>query len=288
MLRHRLFLLAGLLALAASLAAATSLEEAWSLYAGGDLEGAAQRVAELLAASGGEERAAALSLAGTVAAARGDLPGARRLWREAAEGYPASPAGREAAAKLDLLCVLTGCPEGGSEAPPAAPPVPAEPAAPIAASPTPPAVEPPMPPVAPPTVARTATVLVAGQGDPFDAVREATQFLTAFLREQGVDAQSPTEDIAIVQRSEVVLGQLLSAATERGAAGVVVLGARFGHRERVEVTCWSPEGAELWSESVTGGMAFAEEPVRMNGNLMERLTERLRPRLGGPGLPLVR
>lgn len=280
MRRHRPLSFVLCFGLVAEGALAASLDEAWARYLGGDLETAAAELSAVLAAGEPSERAEALSLAGTVAAARGDLTGARRLWSEAAERHLESPAGREAAAKLDLLCAVTECPEeGGGAAPaPSAPP-----AAPAAPGPVAAAQE-----VPPAPAARASTVLVAGQGTPFDAVLEATEFLTEFLRQQGVDAQSPTQEIAVVVRSEVVIGQLLDAARQGGAASVIVLDARFGHRERLQVTCWNPDGAVLWSESITGGTAFAQEPVIMNRNLMDRLTGKLAARLDGPGLPVAR
>ncbi|MEZ5332444.1 MAG: hypothetical protein R2991_10430 [Thermoanaerobaculia bacterium] len=128
-------------------------------------------------------------------------------------------------------------------------------------------------------------MLVAGRGTPFDEVREAVQRTTDFLRSHGVDAESPTEKIAVVQESEVVLAQLLAAARERGAAGVVLVDARFGSRERVEATCYGQDGAVLLSESVTGGMGLVR-PVRMNVHLMERLEEKLAARIGEPCLPV--
>jgi hypothetical protein len=287
MRRRRPLLAACLAALLAGPALGASLEEAWSLYGRGELDAAAAALSDLLAAGDPAERAEALNLAGTVAAARGDLPGARRLWSEAAERYADAPAGREAAAKLDLLCALTAC-EGQAPVAPAAPAPPVAPATPAStptAAPAAPAAPLAAPPAASSRVApREGTiVLVAGQGEPYDAVVDATQYLTEFLRSQGVDARSPTQEIAVVQRSEVVVGQLLDAARDHGAASVVVIDARFGHRERVQVTCWNADGAVLWSESVTGGTSFSR-PV-MNRNLMERLTGKLGARVAGPGLP---
>ncbi len=282
MRRRRTSILGALLGLVASLVSASALDEAWTLYSAGDLAGAEAALSGLLAAAEGAERAEVLSLAGTVAAARGDLPGARRLWTEAAELSATTLAGREATAKLDLLCAMGGCPEEGEVETAVAPtpdPVPAAPvaepsrAAPVASA-----------RAAAPAAPSSTTVLVAGQGVPFDAVREATRLVTDFLRRAGVDVQSPTEEIAVVHASEVVLAQLLGAARDRGGATVLLLDARFGHRERAEVTCRSADGAVLWSEEVTGGTGLVR-PVVMNRNLMERLTAKLAARVGGPGLP---
>jgi hypothetical protein len=288
-----------LLGLAAEVALAASLDEAWTLYLGGELEAAAAELSAVLAAGEPTERAEALSLAGTVAAARGDLAGARRLWSEAAERHLERPAGREAAAKLDLLCAVTECPPAGgtTAAVPAhaGPPATAR-AAPTPAAPAPPAPAPPPAPaapaarapgVAPAPAAQGTIVLVAGQGTPFEAVLQATDLLTEFLRQHGVDARSPTDEIAVVHRAEVVVGQLLDAARDRGAAAVVVIDAQFGHRERVQVTCWNADGAVLWSESVTGGTGLVR-PIVMNRNLMDRLTAKLVARIDGPGLPIAR
>ncbi len=251
------------LLLTAAAALAASLEQAWDLYLAGDLDAAQAELAPLLADGEAAERAGALSLAGSVAAAHGDYAAARRFWTAAAESFPDEAAGREAAAKIDLLCAVVDCPEEGGAVAPAPPPAPPPPA--------------PVPP--------TSTVLVAGQGVPYDAVREAVAFLTEVLRQDGVDAQSPTAEIAVVERSEVVVGQLLDAARDRGAASVLVLDAQFGFRERAQVTCWNADGAVLWSESVVGGTGLVR-PVRMNRNLMERLHAKLAARLNGPGLPV--
>ena len=299
-----------------------SLDEAWRLFLEGEHDAAARQAAEVSADEG--QRAGALNLLGSIAFEQGRCGSAREHWAAAAE--LGGIAGREAALKLALLSAApAGCASefGGRAAPPvrgALPdPDPSEPA-PAAADPAqgerPAAGSPPAPPIAaappagaqpvspsagrsldaapPPPSASAPTagepsslVLVAGKGTPFDEVRRAVERVTAFLRAQGIEAESPTEKIAVVQESEVVLAQLLSAARDRGAAGVVLIDVRFGHRERVEATCYDPQGGPLFEEGVTGGMGLVR-PVRMNETLMERIEERLASHIGGPCLPVAR
>jgi hypothetical protein len=295
-----------LLLLTAPALHAASLDEAWRLFLAGDHEAAARQATEASADEG--QRAGALNLLGSIAYEQGRCDSAREEWTAAAE--LGGIAGREAALKLALLSAApAGCPsQPGGGAVPSAPaalpdPDPSEPAAaaadapqaeretagsppvpPIAAAPpadarppSPPAgpsLEPPPPPSASaPTAGEPSSlVLVAGKGTPFDEVCKAVERATAFLRAQGI---------------EMVLAQLLTAARERGAAGVVLIDARFGHRERVEATCYDPRGGILFEEGVTGGMGLVR-PVRMNETLMERIEERLASHVGGPCLPVAR
>jgi hypothetical protein len=136
----------------------------------------------------------------------------------------------------------------------------------------------------PPATATAGAVFVAGKGTPYDEVRKAVARLTGFLQDRGVDASSPTQEIAVVQESEIVLAQLLAVARERGAASVLMLDTRFGHRERVKATCYDPQGGVLLAEDVTGGRGLVR-PVRMNATLMERIEEKLAAHVGGPCLP---
>lgn len=263
----------------------SSVDEAWALYLAGDRDGAIGKLSTLPTDEG--ERAAAFDLLGSIAFERGSCEGARAHWEAAAA--LGGRAGHEAALKLVLLRAAAGCPPAGT-----APETSADVAEAVAERP--PAGTIPVPPVAAPPAAGTAgaeagarpdLVLVAGLGTPFDAVREAVARVTEFLRGLGVEAESPTAGIAVVEESQVVLGQLLTAARDREAAGVLLLDARFGHRERVEATCYDPQGAVLLSEQVTGGMGLVR-PVRMNENLMERIEEKLTPLIGGPCLPVTR
>jgi hypothetical protein len=174
---------------------------------------------------------------------------------------------------------------GSPPAPPiaASPPAEASPASPPAGA----SLESPPSTSAPTAGEPSSLVLVAGRGTPFDEVRRAVERATAFLRAQGIEAESPTAEIAVVQESEIVLAQLLTVARERRAAGVVLIDARFGHRERVEAICYDPQGGTLFEERVTGGLGLVR-PVRMNEALMERIEERLASHVGGPCLPVAR
>lgn len=299
--------LLALVALTAAPLSAAPLDEAWRLFLAGEHDAAAAAAAGLVGDE--SERAGALNLLGSIAWEQGRCEVARERWTDAAElgGMP----GHEAALKLALLRAAGNeCPaaaDGTLAAPPpgrvapAAPVAPpATPAAELPSAPAGPMASPPgapvptmPPPATEPAMAEesagapaAALTLIAGRGTPFDEVQKAVARVTSFLRQQGVAAESPTQEIAVVQESAVVLGQLLAAARERDAAGVLLLDARFGHRERVTATCYDPQGGTLFAEEVTGGLGLVR-PVRMNTTLMERIEEKLAAHVGGPCLPLT-
>lgn len=274
---------------------AATLDSARDLYASGDVEAARSELAELLDSSDDDAtRADALNLLGTIAVEQQEWDGAYEAWGTLLADYPDSDAAGEARTKLTLVTALMDAQGQKPVAPPSPqPPAPAATPEAAPAAPSPPAA--PAPTAAPAAPAAPAPepgdlVLVAGRGRPYDAVEDSTKRVLAWLLEQGVDAESATTGVAVVQDSDVVLAQLLEVVRARGAGSLLYLHARYNNApEVVRYSLYQPDGSVLWTTKVTGGTGFTGEPYTKSGikeKLFERSLEKLAKKVGGPGLPV--
>jgi hypothetical protein len=135
----------------------------------------------------------------------------------------------------------------------------------------------------------TGRVLVAAKGKPHDAVRTLSDRVVAYLRERGVDAESATGGIPVVEDSKMVLPLLLQRGQTDGAGSVLLLSADFVSMQKVALDCYEPGGAKLWKVKVSGGTGWKGRPYSKTGiteELAERFMEKLDKKIGGPGLPV--
>jgi hypothetical protein len=287
---------------------AASVEQARSYIQNRDLAAAKQEL-ELVVASdvGDQEMAAALDLLAAIAVEEFDYVRAADLWERLLTDYPERAEELGAATKLKLAQALIGqeerkmVPTPAEEVPPgpvAAVPEPVEPS--TEAEPEKSAPLPPPAPTSPPEPVRAGElppprvpglVLVAGTGKPYDAAQHAVAELATYLIESGVNTELPTGGIPVVETSGVALARLLDAVEDRGAESLAFMRANFATVEKIVVEVYSPDGALLWKERVSGGTGHTGRPYSKTGvnkNLMERFLSKLAKRVGGPGLPVSR
>lgn len=305
---RRLILSAALLGLAmAGALEAASVDQAKIYIQNRDLAQAKQELAEVLASdTTDEEMAGALDLMAAIAVEELDYATASELWERLVTDYPERSEELGAATKLKLAQALLGQQE--VERAPA--PVVEAPAAPVAAAPAPvePSTEaapeksaplPPSTPASPPEPVPAGQlepprvpglVLVAGTGKPYDAAQHAVAELATYLIESGVKTELPTGGIPVVENSATAFARLLDAVDDRGAESLAFMRANFATWEKIVVEVYTPDGALLWKERVTGGTGHTGRPYSktgVNANLMERFLEKLAKRVGGPGLPVT-
>lgn len=143
-------------------------------------------------------------------------------------------------------------------------------------------------PVVEPTDAAQKTasraVILAGRGKPLDEVQKAIVLLRDFLLEKGVAVEGPSDEIVVLQAADASLAYLVREVRDRGAASLLYVTAAFGGRERIIVDCYDGSGLLLWSEKTVGGTGMRQFKW-MNPRLVERMEEKLIPRIGGIGLP---
>lgn len=294
-----------------------SLDEARQLHEGGKTQEALAMIESVLSSGAGEaEKAGALDLLGTIAVDKGQLGMAKQAWTRLAQDYPDYAGSHDTATKLSLVSALLktedtlpATQEEPMEAPEPAPVVakkeaPQEPAvdstsatAPAAAitEPDPAPEAPPAAVTAPAAPAPAATpasgvVLVAARGKPHDAVRELSDRIVEFLRGQGVDAQSATGGIPVVEDSKMVLPMLLQKGQQDSAGSVLLLTADFVSMQKVALDCYAAAGAKLWKVKVSGGTGWKGRPYTKSGvteELAERFFEKLKNKVGEPGLPIT-
>ena len=312
MRRHQLlFLIVVTLGMSLPLGAA-SLEEARQLHEDGKTQEALAAIESVLSSGAVDmEKAASLDLLGTIAVDEGQLVMAKEAWSRLMDEYPDYAASSDTATKLSLVSALlktekapavaeTVVKEGGQEeaaleevaeapsektAEPAALAVPAPAVAAESSSPEPMAV--PAPTAAPSE--GSDVVLVAARGKPHDAVKELSDRVVAYLRDQGVDAVSATGGIPVVEKSKMVLPLLLQKGQQDSAGSVLLLTADFVSMQKVALDCYLPEGAKLWKMKVTGGTGWKGRPYTKTGiteGLAERFMEKLDKKVGEPGLPV--
>jgi hypothetical protein len=284
---------------------AASVEQAKKYIQNQDLAQAKQELAEVLASdTTDEEMASALDLMAAIAVEEWDYATAAQLWGRLVEEYPERAEELGAATKLKLAQALLGQQEVERA------PEPAEevPAAPVAAVPEPvapsaesaPAEVAPAP--APETTQREVRagrpvaqkvpglVLVAGTGKPYDAAQHAVSELATYLIESGVKTELPTGGIPVVESAATSMMRLLDAVEERGAESLAFMRVNFATVEKIVVEVYSPDGALLWKERVSGGTGHTGRPYSKTGvnkNLLERFLNKLAKRVGGPGLPVT-
>lgn len=291
-----------------------SLDEARRLHQEGSTAEALAAIENLLS-SGADvaDKAAALDLLGTIAVDEGQLAMAKQAWSRLTAEHPEYAASHDTATKLRLVSALLMA--EGQPAPAPEPPAPAEPASPTpvepvaepVAAPVPapqPSVTAPAPtpaietgeaaPAAPSAPAAPAPqasdrVLIAAKGRPHDAVRTLSDRIVAYLRERGVDAESATGGIPVVEDSKMVLPLLLQKGQAENAGSVLLLSADFVSMQKVNLDCYVPAGAKLWKIKVSGGTGWKGRPYTKTGiteELAERFMEKLDNKIGGPGLPV--
>jgi len=268
-----------------------SLEDARRLQQEGKTEEALAAIESVLGSGvAAAEKAEALDLLGTIAVDKGQLAMARQAWSRLEEEYPDYADSHDTATKLSLVSALLKTDEA-----PVAEPVPAP--APAAVTPKPAPAPEVSPSVAatpsPGAVAATeasGVVLVAARGKPHDAVRELSDRIVEFLRGEGVDAQSATGGIPVVEESKMVLPMLLQKGQQDSAGSVLLLTADFVSMQKVALDCYTPAGAKIWKIKVSGGTGWKGRPYSKSGiteELAERFLEKLGKKIGEPGLPIT-
>ncbi len=142
----------------------------------------------------------------------------------------------------------------------------------------------PVPKAAAATPAVTASgVLVGAFGTPFEAAEEAGLQVQGFLSSRGIASDFEATPGQALRGRDAVVGYLLTRVRDLGRSKLILVGSRWGFREFVEVEGYSPDGALLWREKVTGGRALRSEKVKTN--LMGRLWPKLEPHVGPDSAP---
>ncbi len=137
---------------------------------------------------------------------------------------------------------------------------------------------------APGTPRPGTAVLIAGDGKPRQDFQDAAEQVMAFLAERGIAVREAPNGLAMLQDTRAAMSEFLEAARDAEAASLLYFEAQFGHREKIEIECFSPDGATLWREKITGGLGLSDRKV--NKRLMSRFLDKLGARVSGPGLPL--
>lgn len=295
---------------------AASVDQARNYIQNRELDQAKQELAKVLASDAGdEEMAAALDLMAAIAVEEWDYATAADLWTRLMADYPGWAEELGVATKLQLTEALLGRNDVITPEPaPSPPPVEAAPApvqeapAPVAAvpqveEPTPATPAPeskpaPAPESIPQQVATSkpvsprtpGLVLVAAAGKPYDAAEYSGAKLTAFLVGSGVNAESPTGGIPVVEDSATSLARMLETVEDQGAESLAFMRVNFQSWQRIAVEVYAPDGSLLWEERIRGGTGYTGRPYSKTGaneKLLERFLNKLAKRVGGPGLPVT-
>jgi tetratricopeptide (TPR) repeat protein len=246
-----------LLGLAPS-AHAQSLDKAKLLYTN-KLYAEAKRelVAIAVSEASEQERAAALSLLGSIAMDEGHYDSAISNWEQLIAKYPDTQEAHEAQAKLPLARKLLSA----GKAPEASP------------GPK---------PLAP------GTVLISGSAP--EAPEYADQAVLEFmnlLTSNGVRVKNASSgragDVAGRAQQGTLPNLLLENAQETGAAGVLYVFIHFSGMENMRVECYSSDGRKLWEEKVTASLSLTAEGK--TEGFIKRMSKKLLGRVGGPCLP---
>lgn len=269
---------------------AASLDDARRLHEEGLTDEALATIESVLSSGAAEtEKAAALDLLGTIAVDEGQLAMAKQAWSRLQAEHPDYAESHDTDTKLRLVSALLMTEE--SPAVPAekapSPPAATEPAA--TPQPSPAKAATPSPPAAP-AVEASGRVLIAAKGKPHDAVRELSDRIVEHLREKGVDAESATGGIPVVEDSKMVLPMLLQKGQAENVGSVVLLSADFVSMQKVALDCYAPAGARIWKLKVSGGTGWKGRPYSQTGiteELAERFLKKLDEKVGGPGLPIT-
>jgi hypothetical protein len=286
-----------------------SLDDARRLHEEGRTAEALAAIESVLGSdAAASDKAIALDLLGTIAVDEGQLAMARQAWLRLTEEYPDYAASHDTATKLRLVSALLKAEGPAAPAPAPQPVAPAEPVTSVPpstepAAPQAPATPEPTPAPSPEPMARdaapvaataapqsTGRVLVAAKGKPHDAVRTLSDRVVAHLRERGVNAESATGGIPVVEDSKMVLPLLLQRGQTENAESVLLLAADFVSMQKVALDCYSPGGAKLWKVKVSGGTGWKGRPYSKTGiteELAQRFIEKLDGKIGGPGLPVT-
>ena len=302
-MRRYLLLFLVVVTLGVSLPAwSATLDEARNLHEAGKTQEALATIEGVLGSDAADaEKAEALDLLGTIAVEAGQLPMAKQAWSRLVEDYPEYAAGHDTATKLSLVSALVKTvptpevPAKVVDAPPAQPVAEPAPAA-VAPAPATPARESSKPEAAAPSAPAatqadsTGIVLVAARGKPHDAVRLLSDRIVEHLRDKGVNAQSATGGIPVVEDSQMVLPLLLQKGASDNAESMVLLTADFVSMQKVALDCYATSGAKIWKVKVSGGTGWKGRPYSKTGineELAERFLEKLDEKIGGPGLPVM-
>ena len=272
-----------------------SLNQARQLHQKGKSEEALAAIDELLSSDAtGDQKAAALDLRGSITVDKGRFSLAREAWAQLQDEYPDYAADNDVRTKLLLVSALLKSEEGAaptlpvSTAPSAAPAM-AETAAP-AEPPSPAPAAQPKAELAPAPQWPSGLVLVAVKGRPYDAMVVTNERFVAFLREQGVDAESATSGVPVVEDSKMVLPSLLQKGKDEDAGRILLVSASYAGMQKIVSECYSPEGATLWKLKTSGGTGTEGRPYSKTGiteTLLERHLEKLSKRVGATGLPVT-
>ncbi len=303
MRKIKVITLFSMVSVVAALASAASLDEARRLYQAGSTEAALSEIDAVLDSEASDaDKAQALDLLGTIAVDQGYLTMARDAWSRLLDEYPEAANTGDVGTKLQLVSALletrgsAEAPEGSAEQEVAAAEEPAAPAPSVVEKkPTPTAAEAlestePRPAPAVASSRSSGRVLIAGRGKPYDAVKGATDRIVASLREQGVDAESATGGIPVVEDSQMVLPMLLQKGQQESAGSVLLLTADYVTMQKMVLECYTPDGAKLWKLKVSGGTGWKGRPYSKTGiteELAERFMKKLEEKVGEPGLPVT-
>jgi len=272
-----------------------SLNQARQLHEKGKSEEALEAIDELLSSDAtGDQKAAALDLRGSIAVDKGHFSLAKQAWTQLQDEYPDYAVDNDVRTKLLLVSALLkngddAAPPPSVSAAPSAAPAMAETAAPAEPPSPAPAAQPkaePVPAPQPPS----GLVLVAVKGRPYDAMIATNERFVAFLREQGVDAESATSGVPVVEDSKMVLPSLLQKGKDESAGSILLVSANFAGMQKIVSECYSPEGATLWKVKTSGGTGTEGRPYSKTGiteTLLERHFEKLGKKLGDTGLPVT-
>lgn len=287
-----------------------SLDDARQLHEEGKSQEALATIETVLSSGAPEaEKAAALDLLGTIAVEEGQLAMAKQAWARLMDEYPGYAQSHDTATKLSLVSALvkteeapaaskTVVSEAAEEKAAAVPvmPMEREPEVPAtepapAAAPAP-ALEPsePASPASPAPTAASDLVLIAARGRPHDAVRDVSDRIVAFLRDNGVNAESATGGIPVVEESKMVLPLLLQKGQQEEVASVLLLTADYLTMQKMVLDCYTAQGAKLWKLKISGGTGWKGRPYSKTGvtePLLERFLEKLGRKVGEPGLPVT-
>ena len=132
--------------------------------------------------------------------------------------------------------------------------------------------------------------MIAVRGKPYDAIVETNERVVAYLREQGVDAESATGGIPVVEQSEASLPALLLKGQQEAATSVLLLTANYASVQRIVLECYTPAGAKVWKVKVSGGTGWTgreDSKTGINYDLVDRFTEKMETRIGDSCLPVT-
>ncbi len=136
-------------------------------------------------------------------------------------------------------------------------------------------------------LAKKSGVLLSGFGSP-DSFQMIFIGLLNFLSSQGVEVANRPSDFGPIKGDSVALNYLLDSLPKLGATSLLYMTVEHGwsNIHRIKLQCFDGAGKQLWQEESSSATSWAGTEEGAARAALERIKEKLKRRVGKPGLTL--